>query len=75
MGPLDDSLGTLSSQSANNLKEVQFELHKRNNFVLCLESLQSTIVPSYNIMCEECNGILKFVIKLDESEIVKVQKI
>ena len=32
------------------------------------------MVQFYDIMHEECNGILKFVIKLDESEIVKGQK-
>ena len=56
------------------MKEVQFELHERNNFVLRLERLQSTMVQFYDITQEECNGILKFVIKLDESEIVKGQQ-
>ena len=56
------------------MKEVQFELHERNNFVLHLERLQSTMVQLYDITQEECNGILKFVIKLDESEILKGQK-
>ena len=30
--------------------------------------------PFYDITQEECNGLPKFVIKLDESEIVKDQK-
>ena len=29
----------------------------------------------YNITLEECKGVLKFVIKLDECEIVKEKKI
>ena len=32
------------------------------------------MIQFYDITQEECNEILKFVIKLDESEIVKVQK-
>ena len=74
-GPTNDNnLGTLSNQSANKLKEVPLEWHKRNNFVLRLERLQSTMVQFYDMTQEECNGILKFVIKLDESEIFKGQK-
>lgn len=73
-GPSDDSSGTLSNQSASRAKEVRFELHERNNFVLHLKRLQSTMVQFFDITHEECNGILKFVIKLDESEIVKGQK-
>ena len=32
------------------------------------------MVQFYNITHEECNGILKVMIKLDESELVKGQK-
>ena len=73
-GPSNDVSGAPSNQSASRLKEVRFELHERNNFVLRLERLQSTMVQFYDMTQEECNGILKFVIKLDESEIVKGQK-
>ena len=57
-GPSNESSGTSSNQRANRLKEVRFELHERNNFVLRLERLQSTMVQFYDITQEECNGIL-----------------
>ena len=33
------------------------------------------MVEFYNVTLEECKGVLKFVVKLDECEIVKEKKI
>ena len=48
-GPSNDVSGAPSNQSASRLKEVRFELHERNNFVLRLERLQSTMVQFYDM--------------------------
>lgn len=55
-------------------KEVSFKLHKHNNFILDVIKLQIAMVKFYNMSVLECGGKLKFVLKLDESEIVKGQK-
>ena len=46
-----------------------------NNIFVELQQLQRRMVEFYNITLEECKGVLKFVIKLDECEIVKEKKI
>ena len=52
---------------------VVFSLHERNNFVLDIIKIQQSMVVFYDMTVAECNGLLQFVIKLDESEIVKGQ--
>ena len=49
---------------------VVFSLHERNNFVLDIIKIQQSMVVFYDMTVAECNGLLQFVIKLDESEIV-----
>ena len=39
-----------------------------------LQQLQRIMVELYGLTFEECKGILKFVIKLDECEVVKEKK-
>ena len=56
-------------------KEVTFELNANNNFVLDVCKLQVAMVKFYGMSIAECGGMLKFVLKLDESEIVKNQKL
>ena len=46
-----------------------------NNIFVELQQLQRRMVEFYNITLEECKGLLKFVVKLDECEIVKEKKI
>ena len=55
--------------------EVTFELNANNNFVLDVCKLQAAMVKFYGMSVVECGGTLKFVLKLDESEIVKNQKL
>ena len=43
--------------------------------MLNVRKLQQSMVVFYDMTVQECNGVLKFVIKLDESEIVKGQKL
>lgn len=43
--------------------------------MLNVQKLQQSMVVFYDMTVQECNGVLKFVIKLDESEIVKGQKL
>ena len=45
-----------------------------NNIFVELQQLQRRM-EFYNIILEECKGVLKFVVKLDECEIVKEKKI
>lgn len=59
----------------NAMDSVVFILHERNNFVLDVIKIQQSMVVFYDMTVAECNGLLKFVIKLDESEIVKGQKL
>lgn len=46
-----------------------------NNIFLDLELLQIRMVEFYDISYEEVEGLLKFVIKLDECEIIKEKKV
>ena len=39
-----------------------------------LKHVQKRMIEFYGLMFEECKGILKFVIKLDECDIVKEKK-
>lgn len=45
-----------------------------NNIFVDLQQLQRRMVEFYGLTFEECKGILKFVIKLDECEVVKEKK-
>ena len=50
-------------------REVVFNQH--NNIFFDLETLQRYVVEFFEIRTEECDGVLKFVLKLDECEILK----
>ncbi|MCO5612831.1 hypothetical protein L7F22_067102 [Adiantum nelumboides] len=54
-------------------KEVVYD--KYNNIFYDLIALQTYVVQLFEVTCEECNGVLKFVIKLDECELVKETKV
>lgn len=56
-------------------KEVPFVLNASNNFVLDICRVQMAMVMFYNMSMDECRGKLQFVLKLDESEIIKGQKL
>lgn len=53
--------------------DVVFDSH--NNLFYNIEALQCYIVQQFDITESECNGVLKFVIKLDECQIVKERKL
>ena len=53
--------------------DVIFTTH--NNIFYNLEALQCYIVQLFDMTEEECGGVLKFVIKLDECQIVKERKL
>ena len=53
-------------------REVVFNQH--NNIFFDLETLQRYAVEFFEISTEECGGVLKFVLKLDECEILKNRK-
>ena len=40
-----------------------------------MQQLQRRMVEFYNSTLEECKGVLKFIVKLEECEIVKEKKI
>ena len=46
-----------------------------NNIFVNLQHVQRRMVEFYSMTFEECQGILKFIIKLDECEIIKEKKI
>ena len=50
-----------------------FTTHK--NIFYNLEALQCYIVQLFDITEEECSGVLKFVLKLDECQVVKERKL
>lgn len=51
------------------------ELTEFNNFILDVRRLQRAMVQFYDISVHECSGKLMFVLKLDESEVIKGQKL
>ena len=51
------------------------ELTEFNNFIIDVRKLQMAMVKFYDISVHECNGRLIFVLKLDESELIKGQKL
>ncbi|MCO5571752.1 hypothetical protein L7F22_025500 [Adiantum nelumboides] len=54
-------------------RKVQFNEH--NNFFVDLEALQRYAVSFFDISREECGGVLKFVLKLNECEVLKNKKL
>ena len=56
-----------------SVEEVVYD--KYNNIFYDLIALQTYIVQLFEVTSEECNGVLKFVIKLDECELVKETKV
>lgn len=53
-------------------REIVFNQH--NNIFFDLEALQRYAVHFFEIRQQECGGVLKFVLKLDECEILKNRK-
>lgn len=49
--------------------------NKYNNIFYSLEDLQIYAVQLFEITRQECDGVLKFVLKLDECQIVKERKL
>lgn len=49
--------------------------NKYNNIFYSLEALQIYAVEQFEITHQECHGVLKFVLKLDECQIVKERKL
>ncbi|MCO5554445.1 hypothetical protein L7F22_007975 [Adiantum nelumboides] len=54
-------------------RKVQFNKH--NNLFVDLEALQRYAVHFFDINREECDGVLKFVLKLDKCEVLKNNKL
>ncbi len=54
-------------------RKVQYNEH--NNLFVDLETLQRYAVHFFDMSREECNGVLKFVLKLDECEVLKNRKL
>ncbi|MCO5562734.1 hypothetical protein L7F22_016366 [Adiantum nelumboides] len=54
-------------------RKVQFNEH--NNLFIDLEALQRYAVHFFDISQEECGGVLKFVLKLDECKVLKNKKL
>ena len=46
-----------------------------NNIFYSLEALQIYVVQLFEITRQECDGVLKFVLKLDECQVVKERKL
>ena len=57
----------------NNKKSI-FHYTIFNNIWMDLRKIQKAMVKMYGITVDKCNGLLKFVIKLDEAQIQKCQK-
>ena len=55
-------------------KEREVVFNQYNNIFFDLETLQRYAVQFFEIRREECGGVLKFVLKLDECEILKNRK-
>ena len=55
-------------------KKSSFEYSSFNNIWIDLQKIQTAMVNFYEISMSECNGKLKFVLKLDEAQILKCQK-
>ena len=55
-------------------KKSSFEYNSFNNIWMDLQKVQTVMVNFYEISMSECNGNLKFVLKLDEAQILKCQK-
>lgn len=55
-------------------KDREVVFNQQNNIFFDLEALQRYAVQFFEIGTEECGGVLKFVLKLDECEILKNKK-
>lgn len=55
-------------------KKSFFEYNAYNNIWMDLKKVQIAMVQQYGITVRECDGNLKFVLKLDEAQILKCQK-
>ena len=56
-----------------NKSQLKFDQY--NNIFFNLQTLQKCMIKFYNLSHEEAKGVAKFVIKLDESEILKNKKL
>ena len=65
---------TLKVTEKSGEKKI-IELIEFNNFIMDIRKLQMAMVKFYDISVHECNGRLKFVLKFDESEVIKGQKL
>ncbi|MCO5552515.1 hypothetical protein L7F22_006027 [Adiantum nelumboides] len=54
-------------------RKIQFNEH--NNLFVDLEALQRYAIHFFDINQEECGGVLKFVLKLNECEVLKNKKL
>lgn len=70
-----EKLGTpFHIQATFSCKERVVVFNEYNNLFVDLENLQKFAVNFFDIRHEECGGKLKFVLKLDECEILKNKK-
>lgn len=56
-------------------KDREVVFNEQNNIFFELEALQRYAVQFFEVTTEECGGVLKFVLKLDECEMIKSQKV
>ena len=56
-------------------KEKEKRYDQYNNIFFDLNSIQKAMIKFYKLSHEEASGVAKFVIKLDETEIVKCRKL
>lgn len=56
-------------------KDREVVFNEQNNIFFELAALQRYAVQFFEVTTEECNGVLKFVLKLDECEMIKCQKV
>lgn len=55
-------------------KDRKVEFNEHTNIFFDLEALQRYAVQFFEVTTTECSGILKFVIKIDECELLKCKK-
>lgn len=67
-------LNTLKIIEKSSKKKV-IELIEVNNFIMDVCKLQRAMAKFYDMSVHECIGNLKFVIKIDESKVIKGQKL
>ena len=55
-------------------KGREIDFNEYNNIFFDLEPLQRYLVQFFKVTTMECSGVLKFVLKIDECELLKCQK-